>query len=148
MPIHFVCGGTDNVELAAMAAPHPQLLITDGSDWTAHMPEHDFPYLKKMYGYYGKSNLVENVHLPNDKHDFGPSKRFPLYAFIAKNFKLNINAIKDKNGNIDESKVTIEKEPQMYVFGDHGQNLPHDAVMGFANLQHVFETTPREPITK
>jgi len=148
MPIHFVGGGTDNVEIAAMAAPNPQLLISDGSDWTAHMPEHDFPYLKKMYGYYGKSDLVENVHLPNDKHDYGPSKRFPLYRFVAKNFGLNIKSIEDKNGNIDESKVTIEKEPMMFVFGDHGQNLPADAVKGFTNLQHVFDTTPREALTK
>ncbi|MDB4919567.1 MAG: acetylxylan esterase [Mucilaginibacter sp.] len=148
MPIHFAGGGTDNVEIAAMAAPNPQLLISDGSDWTAHMPEHDFPYLKKIYGYYGKSDMVENVHLPNDKHDYGPSKRFPLYHFVAKNFRLNIKAIEDKDGNIDESGVTIEKEPKMYVFGDHGQNLPPDAVMGLANLQHVFEMTPREPGTK
>ncbi|MGZ3755785.1 MAG: alpha/beta hydrolase family protein [Mucilaginibacter sp.] len=148
MPIHFVAGGTDNVEIAAMAAPNPQLLISDGSDWTAHMPEHDFPYLQKMYGYYGKRNLVENVHLPNDKHDFGPSKRFPLYRFVAKNFKLDIKSIEDKNGNIDESKVTVEKEPMMYVFGDHGQNLPADAVKGIDNLRHVFATTPREPVAK
>jgi hypothetical protein len=148
MPIHFAAGGTDNVEIAAMAAPNPQLLISDGSDWTAHMPEHDFPYLKKIYGYYGKSDLVENVHLPNDKHDFGPSKRFPLYRFVAKNFKLDIKSIEDKNGNIDESKVTVEKEPMMYVFGDHGQNLPADAVKGIDNLRHVFATTPREPFAK
>jgi dienelactone hydrolase len=148
MPIHFVGGGTDNVEIAAMAAPNPQLLISDGSDWTAHMPEHDFPYLKKMYGYYGKADMVENVHLPNDKHDYGPSKRFPLYKFVAKHFKLDIKSIEDKAGNIDESKVTIEKEPMMYVFGDHGQNLPVDAVKGINTLRHVFETTPREATPK
>ena len=148
MPIHFAAGGTDNVEIAAMAAPNPQLLITDGSDWTAHMPEHDFPYLKKIYGYYGKTDEVENVHLPNDKHDFGPSKRFPLYRFIARKFGLDIKRIEDKDGNIDESKVTVEKEPMMYVFGDHGQNLPKDAVMGIDNLRRVFANTPREPITK
>ena len=148
MPIHFAAGGTDNVEIAAMAAPNPQLLITDGSDWTAHMPEHDFPYLKKIYGYYGKTDEVENVHLPNDKHDFGPSKRFPLYRFIARKFGLDIKRVEDKDGNIDESKVTVEKEPMMYVFGDHGQNLPKDAVMGIDNLRRVFANTPREPITK
>jgi hypothetical protein len=60
-----------------MAAPHPQLLIADGSDWTANMPEHDFPYLKKMYGYYGAADMVENVHLPNDKHDFGTNQTLP-----------------------------------------------------------------------
>jgi dienelactone hydrolase len=144
MPIHLVCGGTDNVELAAMAAPNPQLLITDGKDWTAHMPEHDFPYLQKMYGYYGKTNLVENVHLPNEGHDYGPSKRNALYKFVAKNFNLDIHKIEDKSGNIDESEVTIEKEPLMYVFGDHGQYLPKDAIHGYENLLHVFATAPRE----
>jgi hypothetical protein len=144
MPIHFVCGGTDNVELAAMAAPNPQLLITDGKDWTAHMPEHDFPYLQKMYGYYGKTNMVENVHLPNEGHDYGPSKRNALYKFVAKNFNLDIHKIEDKSGNIDESEVTIEKEPMMYVFGDHGQYLPKDAIHGYENLLHVFATAPRE----
>jgi len=144
MPIHLVCGGTDNVELAAMAAPNPQLLITDGKDWTAHMPEHDFPYLQKMYGYYGKTNLVENVHLPNEGHDYGPSKRNALYKFVAKNFNLDIHKIEDKSGKIDESEVTIEKEQLMYVFGDHGQYLPKDAIHGYENLLHVFATTPRE----
>jgi len=144
MPIHMVCGGTDNVELAAMAAPNPQLLITDGKDWTAHMPEHDFPYLQKMYGYYGKTNLVENVHLPNEGHDYGPSKRDALYKFVAKNFNLDIHKIEDKSGKIDESEVTIEKEPLMYVFGDHGQYLPKDAIHGYENLLHVFATAPRE----
>jgi len=139
MPIHFCGGGTDNVELAAMAAPHPQLLISDGKDWTAEMPQHDFPYLQKMYGYYSKKDNVENVHLPKEGHDFGPSKRHPLYRFVAKHFNLDIKRIEDKDGKINESKVTIEKEPQMYVFGEHGENLPKDAIHGIDNLQQEFE---------
>ncbi|MEN0055511.1 MAG: acetylxylan esterase [Mucilaginibacter sp.] len=143
MPIHQCGGGTDNVELAAMAAPRPQLLISDGQDWTAQMPEHDFPYLKKMYGYYNVQNLVENVHIPTEGHDFGPSKRYPLYEFIAKNFHLDINAIKDRAGKIDESKVTVEKESAMYVFGNHGEKLPANSIKGFDQLQKVFAASTK-----
>lgn len=138
MPIHQCGNGTDNVELAAMAAPRPQLLISDGQDWTANMPEHDFPYLQKMYGYYGATDKVENVHLPNEGHDFGPSKRAALYAFVAKNFRLDVNKIKDSSGNFDDKKVTIEKEPAMYVFGDKGEKLPANAIKGFDQLEKVF----------
>lgn len=144
MPVHQCGGGTDNVELAAMAAPRPQLLISDGQDWTANMPEHDFPYLKKMYGYYGAEGLVENVHLPTEEHDFGPSKRIPLYRFIAKNFHVDIKAIEDKSGNIDESKVTIEKEPAMYVFGEKGEKLPAGAIKGFDQLEKVFASATKK----
>lgn len=138
MPIHQCGNGTDNVELAAMAAPRPQLLISDGQDWTANMPEHDFPYLQKIYGYYGVTNKVENVHLPNEGHDFGPSKRAALYAFVAKNFHLDLNKIKDSSGNFDDQRVTIEKEPAMYVFGDKGEKLPANAIKGFDQLEKVF----------
>ncbi len=138
MDIHSCGGRTDNVEIAAMAAPRPQLLISDGGDWTDKMPEHDFPYLQKMYGWYGKKDEVQNVHLPTDKHDFGITKRVPLYNFMAKYLNLNIKAIQNDSGRIDESKITIEPELAMYVFGDKGELLPANAIHGFENLEKVF----------
>lgn len=137
MNIHSCGGRTDNVELAAMAAPNPQLVVSDGGDWTDRMPEHDFLYLKKMYGWYGKEANMENVHLPNEKHDFGINKRTAVYEFIAKHFKLNIKAIQDVAGKIDESGITIEPEQAMYVFGDKGEKLPARAIKGFENLEKL-----------
>lgn len=138
MPIHFCAGGTNNVELAAMAAPKPQLIVSDGGDWTAETPLHDFPYLQKMYGYYGVTNKVENVHLPTEKHDFGVNKRIALYDFLIKNFQLDAAKVKDKAGKYDESKVTIEPEKALYVFGDKGEKLPKNAIIGFENLKKLF----------
>ena len=138
MDIHACGGRTDNVEIAAMATPRPQLLISDGGDWTDKMPEHDFPYLQKMYSWYGKKDDVQNVHLPNDKHDFGITKRVPLYEFMAKYLRLNMKAIQNDSGSIDESKITIEPEQAMYVFGNKGELLPAHAVKGFENLEKLF----------
>jgi sugar phosphate isomerase/epimerase/dienelactone hydrolase len=139
MPIHGCAGRTDNVEIAAMAAPRPQLIVSDGGDWTDKTPEHDFPYLQKMYSWYGKKENVENVHLPEEKHDFGINKRTAVYNFMAKHLGLNLKAIQDAEGRIDESKITIEKEEALYVFGDKGELLPAHAIKGFDNLTKVFE---------
>lgn len=138
MPIHQCAGGTNNVELAAMAAPNPQLIVSDGSDWTAQTPQHDFPYLQKLYSYYGEKSKVENVHLPDEKHDFGINKRVALYNFLIKYFHLNGAGFKDKTGTYDETKVTIEKENALYVFGDKGERLPKNAIMGFDQLESLF----------
>ncbi|WP_276501033.1 sugar phosphate isomerase/epimerase family protein [Terrimonas pollutisoli] len=138
MDIHACGDRTDNVEIAAMAAPRPQLIVSDGGDWTDKMPEHDFPYLQKMYSWYGKQQNVNNVHLPDEKHDFGINKRIAVYEFMAKHLGLNLKAIQDATGKYDESKITIEPEKSLYVFGDNGGELPAHAVKGFENLERVF----------
>lgn len=139
MPIHASAGGTNNVEIAAMAAPRPQLLISDGGDWTADMPKHDFPYLQKIYGYYGKQDLVKNIHLPKDGHDYGYSKRKPVYDFISAQFGLDTKGLKKADGEYDESGCVIEEEKDLYAFGPHGEGLPANAIHGYAELEKLFE---------
>jgi dienelactone hydrolase len=139
MPIHLCEGGTNNPELAAMFAPKPQLVVSDGKDWTANVPEIEFPYLQKVYGYYGKKDEVTNVHLPTEGHDYGISKRKAVYQFMAQNLGLDIKQVQDANGNIDETKSAVEKEQAMYVFGDKGEGLPANAIHGFEQMVKVFD---------
>lgn len=127
MPIHACGNRTDNVEIAAMAAPHPQLLVSDGGDWTDKTPEHDFPYLQNVYSFYNKRVNVTNIHLPEEGHDFGINKRQAVYAFMAKYLGLN--------NNVDESTITIEKESAMYVFNG---KLPANAIHGFEQLEKLW----------
>jgi len=128
MPIQSCCNPvTYNAEIAAMASPRPMLVISDGEDWTRNVPEIEFPYLKSVYELYGKTGNVENVHLAAEGHDYGVSKRMAMYDFIARHMGLNINAVKDRAGKIDESKVTIENYAALLVFGKDGK-MPSSAV--------------------
>lgn len=139
LPAHLCGNRTNNAELSAMFAPKPQLILSDGKDWTANVPELELPYIKRIYGFYGAEENIENTHFPEEGHDYGISKRLAMYRFIAKHFNLDLKSISDSDGNIDESKVTIEKESEMYAFGEKGENLPKNAIKGKESLLKVLK---------
>lgn len=141
MPTHLCGHRTNNAEVAAMFAPKPQLVLSDGKDWTNTVPELEFPFLQRTYNFYDAQENVENVHFPTEGHDYNFSKRKAMYAFVAKHFKLDITQIENKEGEIDESKVTVEKEPQMYAFGEKGERLPSNAIKGKDALIKVLRAT-------
>ena len=106
MPIQRAAGGTCNPELLAMFAPHPVQVVSDGGDWTASVPELEFPYLRRIWSFYGAEDQVTNVHLPDERHDYGPNKRQANYDFFIRVFGLDASML-------DESRVTIQPREQL-----------------------------------
>ena len=102
-PVQLSAGGTCEPELAAVMAPKPMLIVSDGGDWTSSVPTLEFPYLQRIYGFYHAQDKVRNVHLPNERHDFKENKRQAVYDFFIDVFGLD-------RSMLDESKITIESE--------------------------------------
>ncbi len=130
MPVHKKGDfQTNNVEIAALAAPRPMLLISDGGDWTSNVPAVEFPHLQKIYELYDRKNRVENAHFADEEHNYGPSKRKAMYPFMARYLKLDIGQITDASGAIDETLVKAIPCPELLVF-TAAHPRPSRAVVG------------------
>jgi len=120
MPIHKSANyQTNNVEVASTFAPKPQMIISDGDDWTKNNTEVEYPFMQYIYGLYGKEKNVAHVHLPDEVHDYGINKRLAMYPFMAKHLKLKLKNIQDDMGKISESEVVIEDYEKFKMFNDN-----------------------------
>jgi hypothetical protein len=140
MPVSLACGGTNNAELMATFAPRPLCVISDGKDWTASVPELEYPYLRRIYGFYGAEDKISNVHLPAEGHDFGINKRNAVYNFFIDAFGLDARML-------DESKVTVEPKDALFSFGIKGGKMPSNAIRDFRTVEKFFNKIPDQKVS-
>lgn len=122
MPIHENKNNgfkTNNVEIASCIAPKPLLLVSVGTDATETTPEVEYPFIKYIYGLFGKSEMTENAHLPNDQHGYDYNKRAAVYPFLAKHLGLDLSRAMNPDGTLNEEGIVIEKIEALYTFDEN-----------------------------
>ena len=73
--------GTDNIAIAALAAPRPLKLVGATGDWTARTMTNAYPTLQLVYGRYGASDRV-SADVFDFPHNYNRTSRDAVYDFF------------------------------------------------------------------
>lgn len=130
---------TNNVEIAALCAPRPMLLISDGEDWTRNTPRIEYPYIQTIYALYDAEHKVENVHLVAERHDYGYNKRTAVYNFFAHHLGLRNQAIPYAGGYQEDFVTLLPREALCAFTADYPQ--PVDSLQGNAAVMDYLKIT-------
>jgi dienelactone hydrolase len=128
--------GTNNVEIAAMIAPKPMILVAATGDWTRNTLTEEYPAIKKIYELYGKPENLETAML-EAPHNFNKANREHVYKFFGKHI-LNTGdtaALKEKDAEVPKLQD---------VLALFGRPMPQGAL----TYEQIFEQwKKRTPIT-
>ena len=101
-----------NMEIGAMMAPKPLLLVSATGDWTRETPRVEYPAIRSIYALYGATDRVKNVHI-DAGHNYNQSSREAMYRFFAKHL-LGLDGHED----YVEPPYEIAPEEALRVFAD------------------------------
>jgi hypothetical protein len=110
----------NNMEIGAMFAPRPLLMVSATGDWTRNTPQVEFPAIQSIYGLYGKPDAVETV-LIDAPHNYNRESREAMYRFFGKHVLGDTNAASytERNGRTEQPQDLLAL---------HNRALPEGAV--------------------
>jgi len=109
-----------NIEIGAMMAPRPMIMVSTTQDWTRNTPREEYPAVRHIYELYGKPDLVETVQI-DAPHNYNKASREAVYRFFGKEI------LADKDGaHFNEKNARIEKLEDMLAL--HNRTLPANAL--------------------
>jgi dienelactone hydrolase len=117
---------TNNVEIAAMFAPKPMIMVAATGDWTRNTKTEEYPAVKAIYELYGKPENLEMFY-QDAPHNYNQAAREAVYNFFGK-VVLGL-----QNPQFKEHGIKIEKLQDMLALSN--RKLPDNAL----DFPGVFE---------
>ena len=113
---------TNNVEIAALFAPKPQLLVAATGDWTVNTPNEEFPAVRRVYTLLDAASNVEYQQF-DSPHNYHEDSREAVYRFFGKHILSDTDASK-----FDERAIRPDQLSQLlYLWGRE----PPERAIGF-----------------
>jgi dienelactone hydrolase len=110
--------GTFNVEIAAMMAPKPMIMVSASGDWTRNTATEEFPAVRAIYELFDKAANVETVHL-EAPHNYNQANREAVYRFFGKHVL---------NQDIARKEIPIRALKLQDMMVLHNRTLPQNAL--------------------
>ena len=111
---------TNNVELGALFAPRPLLMVAATGDWTNETPAVEYPAMQRIYKLFGAEDHVYSVQF-QAPHNYNRNSREAVYAWMARWLQRAPADVK-----IEERPFTVERLWDLMVF--LGRSLPDGAL--------------------
>jgi dienelactone hydrolase len=92
---------TNNVEIAALMAPRPMLLVSATGDWTKNMMTAEYPAIRRIYRLFSAEDKLAAVQM-KAPHNYNQESREAVYGWFA-HWLLGRNGtapIKEKSGGV------------------------------------------------
>jgi dienelactone hydrolase len=74
---------TNNVEIGALMAPRPMMLVSCTSDWTKNTPKVEYPWIRGIYQLYGAADRIA-THQVDAEHNYNLESRHAVYQWFAR----------------------------------------------------------------
>jgi len=102
-----------SIEIGALTAPRPLLMVSTSGDWTAETPREEFPAMRSIYDLYGAADRVENRHF-DYAHNYNRDSRTAVYRFLGKWLLLDAAKWQD----FTEPPFKVESTADLRVYPD------------------------------